>query len=282
MTNPLLSGNLQEKIQWYVRAHGHSSIGGLNLMWTYFTYQQQNELADIVEKTIEEFESFDESDDPSYKIDHIKIDVNLIEKNIDYMPIETEKKVELQEMLQGIYENIDRIEAIISNPDYEEKFYLEDVLDSTVTELLKRYPQTLYGDLIGDKNQNESIKIHFNKKGSSRKLLVCGYEMQLLMYNLISNAIEAINEMDKQNGIISILFDYKKEFVHIEIANTGKQIPEIVLKKIQSNKSVSTKGAHHGKGLQIIHDISEKYDANLNVKSSEGQTIFSLDIPYTD
>lgn len=282
MTNPLLSGNLQEKIQWYVRAHGHSSIGGLNLMWTYFTYQQQNELADIVEKTIEEFESFDESDDPSYKIDHIKIDVNLIEKNIDYMPIETEKKVELQEMLQGIYENIDRIEAIISNPDSEEKFYLEDVLDSAVTELLKRYPQTLYGDLIGDKNQNESIKIHFNKKGSSRKLLVCGYEMQLLMYNLISNAIEAINEMDKQNGIISILFDYKKEFVHIEIANTGKQIPEIVLKKIQSNKSVSTKGAHHGKGLQIIHDISEKYDANLNVKSSEGQTIFSLDIPYTD
>jgi signal transduction histidine kinase len=282
MNNPLLSGNLQEKIQWYVRAHGHSSIGGLNLMWTFFTYQQQKELADIVEKTIEEFESFDESDDPAHKIEHIKIDVNMIEKNIDYMPLETDKKVELQEMLHGIYENIDRIETIISDPGYEEKFYLEDVLDSTITELLKRYPQTLYGDLIGDKNQDESIKIHFSKRGSSRKILVCGYEMQLLMYNLISNAIEAINEMKNQNGIISILFNYKKEFVHIEVANTGKQIPRTVLKKIQSNKSVSTKGAHHGKGLQIIHDISEKYDANLAVESSEGQTVFYLDIPYND
>jgi len=282
MNNPLLTGNIQEKIQWYVRAHGHSSIGGLNLMWTYFTYQQQKELADIVEKTIQEFETFDQSDDPQHKIKHIKIDVNMIEKNIEYVPIEEEKKTELQEMLEGIYENIDRIESIISNPKYEEKFYLEDVLDSTITELLKRYPQTLYGDLIGDKSQEESIRIHFNKKGSSRKLLICGYEIQLLFYNLLANAIEAIQELENKSGIISILFDYKKEYVHIEIVNTGKQIPSSILKKIQTNKTVSTKGAHHGKGLQIIHDIGEKYNANLSVESAEGQTIFSLDIPYNN
>jgi len=282
MNNPLLTGNIQEKIQWYIRAHGHSSIGGLNLMWTYFMYQQQKDLADVVEKTIQEFESFDQSEDPQHNIKHIKVDVNLIEKNIDYMPIEEEKKAELQEMLNGIYENIDRIENIISDPQYEEKFYLEDVLDSTITELLKRYPQTLYGDLIGEKNQRESIRIHFDKKGSSRKLLVCGYEIQLLLYNLMSNAIEAIQELDSKNGIISILFIYKKEFVHIEIVNTGKKISSSILKKIQSKKTVSTKGAHHGKGLQIIHDISEKYNANLSVESTEGQTIFSLDIPYND
>lgn len=282
MNNPLLTGNIQEKIQWYIRAHGHSSIGGLNLMWTYFMYQQQKDLADVVEKTIQEFESFDQSEDPKHNIKHIKVDVNLIEKNIDYMPIEEEKKAELQDMLNGIYENIDRIENIISDPQYEEKFYLEDVLDSTITELLKRYPQTLYGDLIGEKNQRESIRIHFDKKGSSRKLLVCGYEIQLLLYNLLSNAIEAIQELDSKNGIISILFIYKKEFVHIEIVNTGKKISSSILKKIQSKKTVSTKGAHHGKGLQIIHDISEKYNANLSVESTEGQTIFSLDIPYND
>jgi sensor histidine kinase regulating citrate/malate metabolism len=106
--------------------------------------------------------------------------------------------------------------------------------------------------------------------------------MQLLLYNLISNAVEAIQDQKDSTGIISVLFEYKKEFVHIEIANTGKQIPQSVLKKIQSKKSVSTKGRHHGKGLQIIHDISEKYDANLTVNSSQGQTIFSLDVPYTD
>jgi signal transduction histidine kinase len=282
MNNPLLSGNLQEKIQWYIRAHGHSSIGGLNLMWTYFTYQQQRELADIIRSTIEKFESFDKSDDPSLQIDHIKSDVTMIEKNIDYVPIEPEKKTELQDMLHGIYENINRIETILSDPGYEEKFYLEDVLESTITELLKRYPQMLYGDLIGDKNQNEFIKIHFYKKGSSRKLLICGYEMQLLIYNLLSNAIDAIQEQDTQIGNISILFDYKKEFVHVEIANTGKQIPTKIMKKIQSRESVSTKGIHHGKGLQIIRDIAEKYDARIGVDSTESQTIFYLDIPYTD
>ena len=282
MKNPLISGNLQEKIQWYIRAHGHSSIGGLNLMWTYFNYQQQKELADIIEKTIEEFETFEKTEDPIHKIKHIKIDMNMIEKNIDYVPIEPEKKSELQDMVKGIYENIDRIEMILSDPGYEEKFYLENVLDSTITELINRYPQTLYGDLIGERSKGELIKIHFNKKGSSRKIRVCGYEIQLLLYNLISNAVEAIQELKNKNGIISILIDFKKEFVHIEVTNTGKQIPKQILKKIQSNKSVSTKGPHHGKGLQIIHDISEKYNANLTVTSAKGQTVFSLDIPYKD
>lgn len=280
MNNPLLSENLQDKIQWYIRAHGHSSIGGLNLMWTYFTYQEQRELADIVEKTIEEFESFDKSDDPAHQIKHIKIDVNLIEKNIDYIPIEPEKKDELQQMLHGIYENIERIESIISDPGYEEKFYLEDILDSTITELMKRYPQTLYGDLIGDKDHDETIQVQFRKKGSARKLIVCGYEMQLFFYNFLSNAVEAIQENDG-NGTIFINFEYKKEYVHIDIANDGK-MPESVLKKIQTNKSVSTKGKHHGQGLQIIQDISEKYDAAIQVLTKEDQTLFSIDIPYTD
>lgn len=280
MKNSLLSENIQDKIQWYIRAHGHSSIGGLNLMWTYFTYQQQKELADIIEKTIEEFERFGETDDPSHQIKHIKIDVNLIEKNIDYIPIESEKKDELQQMLHGIYENIERIESILSNPGYEEKFYLEDILDSTITELIKRYPQTLYGDLVGENEHDETINVQFRKKGSARKLIVCGYEMQLFFYNFLSNAVEAIQETVGK-GTIFIGFEYKKEYVHIEIANTGK-IPDSVLKKIQLNKSVSTKGKHHGKGLQIIQDISEKYDAAIQVIAKEDQTIFSIDIPYSE
>lgn len=282
MNNPLLSGNLQEKIQWYIRAHGHSSIGGLNLMWTYFSYHQQKELADIIENTIDKFENFETTDDPTDQIRNIKNDMNLIEQNIDYVPIESKKKDELQEMVQGIYENIDRIESIISDPGYEEKFYLEDILDSTITELLKRYPQILYGDLIGEKNQDETIRIQFRKKGSSRKLIVCGYEIQLLLFNLLSNAIDAIQQQNNQQGIISILFDYKKEFVHVEIVNTGKQIPEKDLEKIKSKQSFSTKGIHHGKGLQIIYDIGEKYNADVDVSSEPGQTIFSLSIPYND
>lgn len=280
MSNPLLSENLQDKIQWYIRAHGHSSIGGLNLMWTYFTYQQQKELADIVKKTIDEFESFDQSEDPADQIEHIKVNVDLIQKNIDYIALESEKKDELQQMIHGINENIERIESIITDPTYEEKFYLEDILDSTITELMKRYPQTLYGDLIGDKDNDETIQLQFKKKGSARKLIVCGYEMQLFFYNFLSNAVEAIQETGDE-GAIHIFFEYKKEYIHIEIANDGK-IPDSVLRKIQTKRSVSTKGKHHGNGLQIIQDISEKYDAAVQVLSYDNQTIFKIDMPYTN
>jgi signal transduction histidine kinase len=278
MNNPLLSGNIQEKIQWYIKAHGHSSIGGLNLLWTYFSYQHNPALADMIQKTIDEFQKFSESDDMYKHLARVKQDVGAIEHSIATIQLDNEKKQEMQQMLTGVYENIARIESIIKNPGYEEPFYLEKIIESAITELLKRHPQTLYGDLIGKRN-NEPIRLSFSQRGEPVELVLCGYEMQLLFYNIISNAVDAIMEYSG-TGDIKLFFDYMKEYVQVDIVNTGKKISADILQNIQSKKLFSTKGKHHGNGLRIINDISEKYHADVTVTSNDQQTTFSLKIPY--
>jgi len=280
MNNPLLSGNIQEKIQWYIKAHGHSSIGGLNLLWTYFSYQHDQDLANMIQQAINEFENFSESDDLLNHLARVKHDVDAIERSIGNVQLDTEKKQEMQQMLSGVYENIERIESIIENPGYEESFYLENILESAITELLKRHPQTLYGDLIG-KRRNEPIQITFSQQGEPVKIVLCGYEMQLFFYNILSNAIDAITESTR-TGKLDLMFDYKKEYVQINITNTGKKIPHDLLDMIQSKKLFSTKGKHHGNGLRIINDISEKYHADLIVTSTDQQTTFSIKLPYSN
>jgi len=278
MSNLLLSGNIQEKIQWYIKAHGHSSIGSLNILWAYFSYQQDQNLTGIIEKTINEFETFSESNDIQQHLENVKKDVSSIKENIESGQLEQDKKIEMKQMIDAVNENIKRISLIIENPGYEEPFFLQDILDSAITELLHRYPQTLYGNIIGEKNK-ESIQVLFSQQGTPRELFVCGYEMQLLFYNILSNGIDAMGGINGK-GIIKIFFDYKNEHVHVDLSNTGEQIPEELVKKIRTKELFSTKGKNHGNGLKIINDLSEKYHTDVIVTSDENETVFSFDMTY--
>jgi len=278
MSNLLLSGNIQEKIQWYIKAHGHSSIGSLNILWAYFSYQQDQNLTGIIEKTINEFETFSESNDIQQHLENVKKDVSSIKENIESGQLEQDKKIEMKQMIDAVNENIKRISLIIENPGYEESFFLQDILDSAITELLHRYPQTLYGNIIGEKNK-ESIQVLFSQQGTPRELFVCGYEMQLLFYNILSNGIDAMGGINGK-GIIKIFFDYKNEHVHVDLSNTGEQIPEELVKKIRTKELFSTKGKNHGNGLKIINDLSEKYHTDVIVTSDENETVFSFDMTY--
>jgi signal transduction histidine kinase len=278
MNNPLVSDDLNEKIRWYIRAHGHSSIGSLNLMWTYFSFSDNQRIADDVQKAIDSFEQFGFDKDLNKQQQLLQKHMHTVEKDIQQTEIEPEKKDEMQQMLQGVYRNIERIESIIDDPNYEEEFKLNDIYHSTLTELLKRYPNTFYGETLSLNESGDKIQIHFQVTGSEQSLHICGYDMQLLLFNIISNASDALIGK-KKHGNIWIDFDYKKDHVAIHIADDAG-ISDEALKLLKSKKSFSTKGEKHGQGMKIIHDLLEKHSAKLSVKKKDERTIFSINIPY--
>jgi len=185
MKNPLVSDDLNEKIRWYIRAHGHSSIGSLNLMWTYFSFSDNQRIADDVQKAIDSFEQFGFDKDLNKQQQLLQKHMNTVEKDIKQTEMEPEKKDEMQQMLQGVYRNIERIESIIDDPNYEEEFKLNDIYHSTLTELLKRYPNTFYGKTLSLNESGDKIQIHFQVSRSEQSLHICGYDMQLLLFNII-------------------------------------------------------------------------------------------------
>ncbi|MBN1502359.1 GHKL domain-containing protein [Candidatus Woesearchaeota archaeon] len=271
MTNPLISGTLKEKIKWYIRAHGHSSIGGLNLIWTYFSYHRKKQTADIIEKAIHMFENFAKSDNLESEIKELQESVDMVENYLRKEQIEDDKKMEMLEILKGVKKNIQMIEQILNTPGYEEEFKLSRILLSAVIQLEKQYPDILYGDLIGPKKQGNRIRLSFKEPENEEKVKVCGYEMGLIFYNLLTNAVDAI----KAEGNISVDIKYGDNII-INISDDGELITEEEIHKILHHREFSTKGRGHGHGLQIVWDILEKYDGSFNVISDKASNLVSF------
>jgi len=187
-----------------------------------------------------------------------------------------EKKLEMKQLLDGVTKNISRIHKILDDPGYEEKFDLDKILFSTAVQLLHRYPNVLYGDFIGHKGEKIGDKIHLEVilPEEERHVQCCGYDMQLLFYNLISNAIDAI----KDKGTIWIEVHNKDQKLAISVTDDGKLLTDNQIKNIRMHKKFSSKGRKHGNGLQIVYDVLEKNDATLEAKNNpdkKGATFFA-------
>ena len=279
MANLLTSTDLSKKIKWYIRAHGHSSIGGMNVIWTFLKYNNHEKITAQAEKIISLFENFDKASDFKSYLNSLELEINDFEKEISSLHLADEKKTELGKILEGVRANLVRISSIIETPDYEEYFNMVDVLHSAITEIIAQYPFRISGNLID--NQAGDITIHFKEKNTPRQILLCGYEFQLLFYNLLSNAVDAVREV-KEKGEIWVEFEYLDDQFKFSVIDDGAPIAEENILKILRRESFTTKGRKHGKGTQIIYDIIDKYKMNMDIVSNNWKTefIFSLAPSY--
>jgi two-component system NtrC family sensor kinase len=103
-------------------------------------------------------------------------------------------------------------------------------------------------------------------------------EMQQVFFNLINNAIDA---MENQGGKLTISAKQENSFILIKVADTGKGIPEANLDRI-FDPFFTTKpvGKGTGLGLSICYGILEKIGGKIEVQSSVGSgTTFLVSIP---
>ena len=96
--------------------------------------------------------------------------------------------------------------------------------------------------------------------------------------NLIDNAIKFCNI----EGTLSIEIKEGTESVFVRISNTGSEIPEDKMEKIfrkyyQADESHSTEG--NGVGLAIVLKIVELHGGSVAVKSEDGVTSFTVELP---
>lgn len=281
MPNLLTSGTLQQKIQWYIRAHGHSSIGGLNLLWTYLKYAPfpSETLIRQIGEALQTFEQFGETTDVHGNLKTLTRLLQGITEKMQTLPVESDKKEEFSRILQGVKDNLTRIQEILKNPGYEEPFLLSTVLHSTITELLHRYPSVLFGEGIDPINAGDRIHLEVHIEGNERRMLVCGYEIQLLLENLLGNAIESI-ETTGEHGTIIIRFAYHDDHVQVTVEDTGGGLSSDALDHIRSKIPFTTKEGNHGRGMKIIYDLIDKYQGKLQVESSPNHTLFTITLPY--
>jgi signal transduction histidine kinase len=101
--------------------------------------------------------------------------------------------------------------------------------------------------------------------------------------NILSNAIQAINETKREDGKITITTQLKNDFVLISISDNGMGIPEEVKKKLfEPFFTTKPVGEGTGLGLSIVFTIIEKVNGKIQVNSEVGTgTEFLITLPIT-
>ena len=111
-----------------------------------------------------------------------------------------------------------------------------------------------------------------------------GGKMNQVFMNILSNAIHAIKQTNKEDGLIHITTTYNDDKVTISIKDNGmgmsNEVQEKLFEPFYTTKPV---GEGTGLGLSIVFSIIEKINGEIQVRSEEGiGTEFIITLPTTN
>ena len=133
-------------------------------------------------------------------------------------------------------------------------------------------------DLVDEMEMPDWIQVEFH--------LNCGITVffdqdktRQVIINLISNAIDALNDKPSKEAILTISTHLKGDKYEISISDTGSGISEETKEKI-FEPLFSTKGFGIGLGMVIVKDIIEQHQGQILIRSQEGSgTTITLEMP---
>ena len=118
-------------------------------------------------------------------------------------------------------------------------------------------------------------------------------ELVQIWTNIINNAYDAMKQAGTPEPTIRIATDFftaegmqllPTEYVRVSITNNGPAIPEEIHEKIfQPNFTTKKLGLDFGLGLglSIVRRLVDSYNGTIELSSTDGETIFSINLPTT-
>ncbi len=131
--------------------------------------------------------------------------------------------------------------------------------------------------IIGRQIALQNIELILNLDGSIPAVLAHNNRIEQVIFNLLTNARDAINQrievnMDINKGKIIVSTFSDKKIVFIKVSDNGAGIrPQDMNKIFESFYTTKEMGEGMGLGLPIIHGIVKDYNGTIGVKSTEGQ-----------
>lgn len=272
--NMLMSSNTLDKIHWYIKAHGHNSLGSLHVLQMYFESKNSSSV-EIVKKLIKHLEHFGATEKFHTEISFFEKSLKKLHESVREPNVS--KRMEVNQLIDNISKNVEMIKDIINDPEYSECVHMSKIVISSITHLEKLHPHILFGDYIDKEFSGDRIKISVDLPESDADIVACGYELHLLFINLLSNAIDAI----KKKGNIWIKLSYEKHKAIINISDDGTLISGSEIKKIMSKSDYSSKGEGHGHGLKIVKDVIDKYHGSFEIRIDKNIN-FIVELPLKD
>lgn len=201
-----------------------------------------------------------------YELNNFKLQ-SLLEKEQYYQ--------ELQKYKHDIKNNLLTLLYLYENKEYlTAKEYLEKLvgrLENTNT-YFQISEHAIINAMLNDKiRKNTHIKFNVNCK-CSKNIFIEDLDLNILLSNLLDNAVEYLNTHAINNKFIDITVIEHNNIFIISIKNPINQ-------SFQYNNDMKTKKKdkiNHGYGLSIIKNIVSQYDGNIEFESEKN--IFHVNI----
>ncbi len=177
---------------------------------------------------------------------------------------------EFEELLNSLYQQSDKIGALLNlfRPSEIIKREVFDINDTIlkVTHIFGGYLPLLT----------------FNKDlGKNIPKLICNKtEFSMVIYNLIKNAVSAIEDKAKEKGEITLSTRFENKHFIIKVADNGTGIDNELQEKI-FELGYTTKSEGTGVGLYFVKEtVENKWKGGIRVLSQKGKgTSFFIEIP---
>lgn len=181
------------------------------------------------------------------------------------------------------------ISGLLQLQEYEEVLHLihserlgNHVLISFINELIK--DTFISGLMIGFYNRAKELKVTLILDEDS----YCGklghlMEKHLLISilgNLVTNAFEAVEELDEEERFVRIyIYEYEKEVV-CEVEDSGGGIDEQVIHHLFDKKRSTKDENTRGYGLYIVEESLKRLNGSIAIETGElGGALFIVSIP---
>ncbi len=115
-----------------------------------------------------------------------------------------------------------------------------------------------------EQDKNVIFKLNLSKDLLESK--ICTALFKDALYNIIKNSYESI----EHSGVIEVSTRCKHDTIEIRISDTGKGIPQQLIKKIGNKKMTYGKRGGTGIGLYHVKKVMSDLKGKLNIRSIEG------------
>jgi len=146
---------------------------------------------------------------------------------------------------------------------------------SDLNALLRRCVELKRYDWVGG-----VIELEENYDPALPKLEVSGAEIEQVVFNIISNAEQAIRSVPGAQGRIGVRSEFKDGLIRLCIEDNGPGVPsELSAKVWEPFFTTKPSGQGTGLGLSISRGIIEAHGGTLQLESRPGRTVFTICLP---
>lgn len=196
-------------------------------------------------------------------------------KQVDYVTLNDES---VRAIRHDMKNHIITIKRMVDRKEYSKlALYVSEMAEHA--EVFDEYMDTgnleLDAIINSKKSEMDRYKINFDSDiVIPEKLTVSGYDMAVIVGNMLDNAICAVKELDESQRCINLYMRYARETLYIQQSNQYKGSITIG----ENNLPVTAKEDKnlHGIGIRNISKTVEKYDGKLKIAAQDNW--FNMDI----